>query len=85
MYKVLQNWFRIILQVKAELHFQLLKGNTCSWKEQLQNRKVGKFEVGKFSFKLESNNRSWKVLNAVLSNQNFSNFILSNFISNFPT
>ena len=40
-----------------------------SWKR----RQVGKFEVRKFPFKLESTNRSLKVLNAVLSNEKFSN------------
>ena len=44
-----------------------------------------KREVGKIQFKLESTDRSWKVFNAVLNSQKFSNFFLSNFISNFWT
>ena len=47
-----------------------------SWKK----REVGKFEVRKFPFKFESTIRSWKVSNAVLSKQKYSNFG-----SNFPT
>ena len=36
-----------------------------------KKRVVGNFKIRKFPFKLESTNRSWKVFNAVLSNQNF--------------
>ena len=47
------------------------KGDTCSWKGQLEQRENGNFKVGKsevrdFSLKLESINRSWKVFNAVI-------------------
>ena len=52
-----------------------------SWKKQeVGNFQVGKLEVRKFPLRLESTNRSWKVFNAVLSNQKFSNFG-----SSFPT
>ena len=68
----------------------------CIRKGQLARPEVGKFWLGKFEiikspFKLESSDRSWRVFNAVLSNQKFPtsartfqlNF--SNFISNIPT
>ena len=54
-----------------------------------QVEKVGKFEVIKFPFQLESTNPSWKALHAVLSYHKLrlklSNFILFNFSSKFSS
>ena len=70
---------------RVEHSFSLISSNSFSgihvvgrgsWKK----RKVGKFEVRKFPCKLESTIRSWKVSNAVLSNEKYFNFD-----SNFPT
>ena len=53
------------------LYFNRFHRDTCSWKWQLEKREIGNFWAGKsenrkFSFKLESIYRSWKVYNAVL-------------------
>ena len=70
-----ESGFQITLQNMIHV---VRKGSWQKW--EVGNFSVWKFEVRKFPFKLESNNRSWKVFNAVLSNQK-----LSNFGPNFPT
>ena len=65
--------------------FQTFQGMHLVGKDSWKKRELGKFEVRKFIFKFKSTNWSWKVSDAVLSNQKFFNFIFSNFISNFPT
>ena len=74
-----------MLEVKcAGDKLEMLVADLLHWKShqhfgQLDERRVGNSEVGKFSFKLERTNRSWNDSNSVFSYQNFSNFG-----SNFP-
>ena len=70
----------------SKVYFQLkFKRIHVVGKGSRKKTEIGKFDIRKFPFKLESTNRRWRVLNAVLSYQKFSNFPTSFFTISFST